>query len=55
MSPTKQSGEQDTEPNQAVKSTRQSRLEDALRANLQKRKEQARQRQKGPRRTLTKG
>ena len=54
MSSAKQPRKQDTEPKQTANSTRHSRLEVSLRANLQKRKEQARQRQEMARRALPK-
>ena len=47
MSKEKQASRQNTEQKQPAESARQKRLEVSLRANLLKRKEQARQRQKG--------
>ena len=54
MSSAKRPRKQDTELKQTANSTRHSRLEVSLRANLQKRKEQARQRQEMTRRALPK-
>ena len=55
MSSAKRPIQQNIEPKQAAKSSRDKRLEVLLRANLKKRKEQARQRQEGKPQTLPKG